>query len=476
MEQLNRGFLNKKEQIFYQDLETDFHIGFDLPEERVLQFGEGNFLRAFVDYFIDLLNEHKLFDGGIVLVQPIDKGLIDVINEQDGLYTVLLRGLEDGHEVIKKRIVTSVTRGIDPYRDFADFMAVATKPSIRFVVSNTTEAGITFVASDRITDTPPSSFPAKVTLMLHERFKHFHGHKDRGLIFIPCELIDNSGDRLREVVLQYAEDWGLSADFIKWVDSSNYFTNTLVDRIVTGHPATNDLDYEDKLLVTAETFNFFAIEASGWAAAELNAKLPFAKAGVNAIVTEDVTPYKARKVRILNGAHTMSVLAAYLAGKETVGEMVGDPLFAKYLKKGIYEEIIPTLDLDHADLVSFADSVQDRFANPYIKHMLLSIALNSVSKFRARVLPSILEYQKRKNALPDVLTFSFAALVEFYRGDKVADDAEIMEFFGKKPTVAEICARTDYWGLDLNTVDGFVGKVEGYLKVGVVESLKTLLD
>ena len=427
-----------------------------LPE-RVLQFGEGNFLRAFVDYFIDLLNGQDVFNGSIVVVQPIEHGLIDELNSQKGLYTVLLRGLENGKPVTEKRVVTSISRGIDPYRDYREFIELAGNADLRYIISNTTEAGIAFVESDKFDDEPQSSFPGKVTRLLYERYEKLgKGSADaKGFIFIPCELIDNSGDELKKAVLKYAEHWNLSKGFIDWVHSDNYFANTLVDRIVTGYPKDEavslfeEFEYEDNLLVTAENFNFFAIEAGGKWAEQLKRDMPFWQAGVNAIVTEDVTPYKQRKVRILNGAHTMSVLAAFLAGHETVGEMMSDPLFVKYLRQGIFNEIIPTLDFEMDNLKNFADSVFDRFANPHIKHYLLSIALNSVSKFRARVLPSILEYYKRKGRLPECLTLSFAALVKFYKSDDAKDDQEILDFM-KAATVTEICARVDYWGFDLN--------------------------
>jgi len=445
-------------------------------QERILQFGEGNFLRAFFDYFIDILNEQGLFSGSIVVVQPIKQGLVGVLEAQEGLYTVLLRGLENQVPVVKKRLVTGISRSIDPYADYQKYMAQAKSESLRFVVSNTTESGITFSETDKLTDEPPSSFPGKVTVLLYERFKFFNGDKTKGFIFIPCELIDNSGDKLLETVLQCAENWRLPEAFINWIKEANYFTNTLVDRIVTGYPKdeaeelNKDLGYEDKLLTTGEIFRFFAIEAKGAAAAELSQAFPFKKAGIDAVITDNVTPYKLRKVRILNGAHTMSVLAAFLSGKETVGEMMDDPLFKAYLRKGIFKEIIPTLDLEKADLESFAESVFDRFANPYIKHYLLNIALNSISKFKVRVLPSIIEYHERTGQLPEVLTLSFAALIAFYKTDKANDDAEILAFFkaaraenDAASLVQSVCGRSDYWGTDLNSLPGFAEKVTGFL-------------
>ena len=424
--------------------------------ERILQFGEGRFLRAFADYFIDVLNEKQLFDGKIVIVQPIEQGLVDIINEQKGRYTVLLRDMF----VQEKRLIKCVSRGINPYTDFENFIESAKSPDLQLVISNTTEAGIAFLETDKLTDCPPASFPAKVTIMLYERYKHFtdfelnHYNRqvgddtsnragddasnrvgddrsnrvgeDGGLIFIPCELIDASGDMLKEAVLKYVKHWGLDKDldFVNWIHEANYFANTLVDRIVTGYP--EDTESQDKLLVAAEPFHFFAIEAKGKAATKIKDILPFHKTDMNVIITDDVVPYKKRKVRILNGAHTMSVHAALLCGKETVGQMMEDPLFVSFLKQGVYEEIIPTLDLDLEDLKNFADSVLDRFRNPYIKHHLKEIAVNSKLKFETRILPSILEYHNRKNEWPEALTLAYASYMA-YGGDVLSDNAGLNE-------------------------------------------------
>ena len=452
--------------------------------EKILQFGEGNFLRAFFDVFVDELREKGLYDGGIVIVQPIAQGMAGHINAQQGCYTVVLRGLEDGVPVTSRRIVTSITRAINPYEDFDTYMETMKNPHLRYIVSNTTEAGIAYLETDKIDCRPPASFPGKVTALLFERYTYFGGDPSKGFIFIPCELIDNSGDQLKEIVLRQAANWQLPDEFITWVKESNYFANTLVDRIVTGYPRDEievfekELGYKDDILVTGEFFHLFVIEAPEAALREIEADMPFQKAGLNVVLTHDATPYKLRKVRILNGSHTMSVLAAHLAGKETVGEMMSDPLFVAYLRKGIYEEIIPTLSLGEEDLKSFAASVFDRFANPHIKHYLLSIALNSVSKFKARVLPAIFDYCEKTGRLPEVLTFSYAALLAFYRGDIAQDSAEVLAFFkagwgqvGEQPeqeAIAELvksaCAQDNFWGADLNQLPGFAEKVAGYLQ------------
>lgn len=478
-------------------------------KEKVLQFGEGNFLRAFIDYMIDELNSNNIFNGSIVVVQPIEEGLIDKLNEQDGLYTVIFRGLENGKKIVQKKVITSISRGINQYKNFEEYMESIKNPDIRVIVSNTTEAGITYHEGDKLSDTPPKSFPAKVTALLYERYKTFNGDLSKGFIFIPCELIDNNGSRLKEIVFQYAKEWQLEQEFLQWINNANYFTNTLVDKIVTGYPIdeaealTEELGYKDNLLNTAEIFHFFVIEGPK----ELSEELPFHKIGLNVVWTNDTTPYKSRKVRILNGAHTMSVFAAYIAGKNTVGEMMQDEVFIKYLKEGIYEEIIPTLDLEYNNLKNFADTLFDRFANPFIKHYLLSISLNSVSKYKTRVLPSILEYNKRKGYLPKVLTMSFASLIAFYKGYKiqdnaliclrngeeykVLDDMEVLQFFkdewkkcdnsydGIIKLVSNVCANNKFWGINLNEVPNFthqVGKsLYNIIINGIQEELENLV-
>ena len=489
MKQLNRALLASD-----FSFPKDVTIGQkDKLPEKILQFGEGNFLRAFVDSMFDELNANGLFGGSITVVQPIATGLVDILNEQDGLYTLFLRGLENGQEVCRKRIVTSVQEAVNPYDDFGSYFARAKNPALRFIVSNTTEAGIAYSAGDSLTDTPQKSFPGKVTAFLYTRFLHFAGDMSKGIVFIPCELIDYNGTNLQKIVLRYAEEWNLGADFIKWVNEACVFTNTLVDRIVTGYPRDEadalaaELGYTDKLLDTGEIFHFWVIEGPSW----LREELPFDKLGLNVVFTDNATPYKLRKVRILNGAHTCSVTAAYLSGHNTVGEMVADPMYKTYLEKALFEEVIPTLDLEYDNLKAFADAVFDRFANPFIKHMLLSITLNSVSKWKARVLPSVLEYAARKNALPTVLTFSFAALLAFDRGTsiedgaligdrkgeayKIMDDAANLELMqslwtkcdGSKAAVdalvKDICGRTDIWETDLNALNGFADSVSSYL-------------
>lgn len=430
--------------------------------ERVLQFGEGNFLRGFVDWMFDRLNKENDGDFGIVVVQPINVGpVVDFLNEQDGLYDLYLRGLLNGEKVEETRVVECITRGINPYTHNDDFMACALNPDLRYIVSNTTEAGIEYKPGQSADDFDNNTFPGRLTIFLKKRYDA----KLPGFLFLPCELIDKNGDALKECVLKYADDYGYGEDFKKWIEEDNVFTSTLVDRIVTGYPRDTAAEMEkeyghlDNVINTAEIFHLWVIEGDK----KYSEELPFDKLGMNVLWTDDVTPYKKRKVRILNGAHTMMVLAAHLAGLETVKEAMDDELVFSFMKKGIFDEIIPTLDLPKDELVQFANDVIERFQNPFIKHYLLSIALNSVSKYQVRVLPSVLEYIKENNKEPNCLVFSLAALIAFYRTDAANDNPDVMEFM-KTASVDDILAKTEYWGTDLSflkaSIDSYLAAID----------------
>ncbi|NLJ95793.1 MAG: tagaturonate reductase [Clostridiales bacterium] len=425
-------------------------------KETIIQFGEGGFLRSFADMFVHKMNEQGLYQGKVVVVQPIEKGLISVLNEQKGVYHQYLRGIEGGKVINECTKVTSISRGINPYTDYEEYLRLAHNPDMRIIISNTTEAGIEYLGVEKLEDQPPKSFPAKLTALLYERFKAKLG----GFIILSCELIDNNGDELKKCVLQYARLWELPQAFLTWVEEENHFCNTLVDRICTGYPKEEaeslwkELGEEDHLINTAEVFHLWVIEG------DFEEEFPLKKAGINVIWTKDVSPYKKRKVRILNGGHTSMVLAARLYGLSTVRECIDDVTVAAFLRKTIFEEIIPTLGNTDEDL-QFGNAVLERFANPFVKHQLLSIALNSVSKFKARVLPTILEYYDQNQVLPKCMTFSLAALIEFYRTEEANDGEEILEFMKNAP-VDEILKREDYWGIDLSFM---MNTVEHYLKV-----------
>ena len=408
--------------------------------ERVIQFGEGGFLRGFVDWMLQKVNESSDFNGNVVVVQPIEMGMCDMLSAQNCVYTHVIRGVEG----VDITVVDVISRCVKPYEDFNAYLALAENPDFRFVVSNTTESGIVFSDEDKITDAPPKTFPAKVTLLLKKRFDLGLG----GFIFLPCELIDRNGDNLKKCILKYAELWNLGAEFCEWVEKENVFTNTLVDRINTGFPRGEDLGlgYEDNMLNTSEFFHLWVIETEH----DLEAELPFASAGLNVIVTRDkLEMYRTRKVRILNGAHTSLVPYAMLEGFDTVKSCIDDERMCAHLRRCVFDEICPTLDLPHDELLAYANSVVERFGNPYIKHYLSAISLNSVSKFKVRVLPSILEYIKRYNKMPETLLFAFAKLIEFYKTDMPQDAPEVIEFM-KNHNTREILANVDFWGEDLS--------------------------
>ncbi len=440
---------------------------------KVLQFGEGNFLRGFVDWMIHRTNESGLFHGKVRVIQPIKNGMVDILNQQNGQYTLISRGIDKGEIVSHNEVITSIEKGVNPYTDFSDFLESADLPDLRFIISNTTEAGISYREGESLTDAPQISYPGKLTALLYRRFQTYSGAPDKGLLVVPCELIDRNGDKLKEIVFRLADEWNLGDSFKKWLENHNSFFNTLVDRIVTGYPRveietlSKELNYRDNLINTAEVFNLWVIEADKKYANEF----PLEEAGCNVIWTDDMTPYRTRKVRILNGIHTMTCLPAYLYGIETVGECLQDEVISGFISKGIYEEIIPSVDFDKQELVTFAENVMERFANPYIKHQLISISLNSVSKFKSRVLPTILDYIEKTNNAPEVLSFSLASLIHFYSGKndkgdihKVSDDSDILEKFtslwadhnsskiSDKDLVESVLTDTTFWGQDLNSI------------------------
>ncbi|MDE7340750.1 MAG: tagaturonate reductase [Lachnospiraceae bacterium] len=454
---------------------------------KVLQFGEGNFLRAFVDYMIDIANEKGEFDGDIVLVKPIEFGTLDRFHDQECQYTVQLRGRVDGEPKKINRIVTSVTDVVDAYGEYEKYADFAKLDTLRFIVSNTTEAGIVYDDTDKIELNPPKTYPGKLTKFLYERYKHFNGAQDKGLVMLPVELIDDNGIHLKECVLKFAELWKLEDEFVAWVNDACVFTSTLVDRIVTGYPRDEaeelckEFGYQDNLIVTGEPFALWVIES----AKDISDEFPLPKAGLPVIFTDNQKPYKQRKVRILNGAHTSFVLASYLCGNDIVLESMNDALILNFIKATIFDEVIPTLTLPKQELEEFAEAVLTRFNNPYVKHAHLSISLNSVSKWRARCMPSFLGYIEKEGKVPAHLAFSLAALMAFYTGTEIRDkalighrdgqeynimdDAAVLEFFaansGKEPAefVHAVLSNEDFWGQDLSALAGVEELIVSYL-------------
>lgn len=460
---------------------------------KVIQFGEGNFLRAFVDYAFQMLNKEVGFNAGIAVVQPIENGMVPMLNDQDGLYTLFTKGIKNGKEVEEKELITTIAKGIDPYTDYETYLSLAKIETIEFIVSNTTEAGISYVASDAFEMAPSSSFPAKLTRLLFERFTHFDGAEDKGLTIIPCELINHNSDTLKQIILEYISLWNLSEDFKYWLLSSCSFHNTLVDRIVPGYPHdqieayNTQLDYQDNLIVSAETFFLWVIEGDD----ELKKKLPFHKTALDVKIVEDIQPFRTRKVRILNGAHTAMVPFSILYGNETVKESVDESFTGSFIRSLVFDEIIPTLDMEKTELEFFANEVFDRFRNPFIKHQLASIALNSISKFKVRVLPSLLEYVKRTDSLPTHTVFTFACLIRFYKGtwyetilpindDKeiIAEMAAIWKSDSMKKIASHVLGKTTYWDEDLNKIKGLTEAIATSLqrieKYGIKEGFSKL--
>lgn len=445
---------------------------------KVLQFGEGNFLRAFADWIIDILNEKTDFNGSVQIIQPLPTGLAELINSQDGLFHVLLHGIQHGNPVREARLITSVKGVINPYTAFDDFIATAAEPEIKFIISNTTEAGIMFSPADAEKEKIASTYPGKLTQWLYKRYKVFHGSSSKGLILLPCELIERNGEMLKNAIQEYIKLWNLPWEFAFWINSHCTFCNTLVDRIVPGFPRESvkelqsELGFEDNLLVKAEPFHLWVIEGPDW----IKDVFPVRETELQIKFTNDLTPYRSRKVRILNGAHTSIVPVAYFKGLRTVQEVVEHPETAGILRKIIFDEIIPTLDLPTHELETFANDVLERFQNPYIRHELMSISLNSISKFKVRVLPSLLEYQRRMGKLPNELVNSLATLICFYRGEhngekiNLSDSPEVITLFKNawksefNGLAVHVLENKILWDQDLTEVPGLVEAVSEKLK------------
>ena len=443
---------------------------------KFLQFGQGNFMRGFFDWQVDLLNERSGLNAGVVVVRPRGGSGSPLLDVQDGLFTTVVRGLdESGAPVSEYRTISCVQREINPATMYGDYLALAQLPQLRFIVSNTTEAGIAVNDSDAFDDAPPSAFPAQLARLLFDRYTHFNGSADKGVVLLPCELIEQNGPALKAAVLHFARLWQLDAGFAAWIESACVFCSTLVDRIVTGFPdgeadaIAADLGYTDQFLVAAEYYYLFVIEGPAWLADELK----LAGANLNIQLVDDITPYKKRKVGILNGGHTALVPVALLAGLETVGQAVNDEQVGAFLADTLAQEIIPALPLPQDELQQFARDVLLRFRNPYIQHRLASIALNSWSKFAARIAPQLLRYVEVQGQLPQRLVLALAATMRLYRGDVIAlaDDAATLDWFKSawadvdsgKQSLAQLAqgwlANEKTWGRDMSAVPGLAQAV-----------------
>ncbi|MBP3952870.1 tagaturonate reductase [Bacillus suaedae] len=501
MEQLNQSIEKKNlpNHVTYEKLDS-------LPE-KVLQFGEGNFIRGFVDWMIHQMNKQGLFNGKVVAIQPTPHGkVVPKLNKQDGLYTVALRGFEDGQKVESNEIISSISRGINPYEDWDQVLSLAESKDIEFVFSNTTEAGLTYM-EEELSEKSPLSFPGKITAFLYRRFQVFGGDSKAGLVFIPCELVERNGEVLKELVLQYATDWKLASEFIEWVKEYNQFCNTLVDRIVTGFPKDkieqfNELlGYEDTLLTVGEPYHLFAIDGNE----DIARRLPFAQAGLN-VKWGDISPYREIKVRLLNGPHTMMFAVGFLSGVNTVQEVMNDKDLRILVEQGVFHEILPTVNMDDSETLSFVRSVFERFLNPFNKHYLVDIGMNAIYKFKSRLLPPLLAYHETNKQLPRAIVFSLAALIVYYRsserkgnllvGKRGEEDYEIRDNGEAilaclqawkiesetdeelKNVVTTILANKQLWDLDLNEITGLTDMVtydvQRVIRNGMKESVKEI--
>ncbi|OAS82064.1 MULTISPECIES: tagaturonate reductase [Metabacillus] len=481
-----------------QNLTKELVDNDQLYPEKVLQFGTGNFLRAFTDWQIHEMNKQNLFNGCVVVVQSTSNGTVDTINEQDGLYTLYLQGIKDQKPVSEHEVISSVSRGINLVNNYGEYLAMAKNPELRFIISNTTEAGITFQVEDQLHDRPQKSFPGKLTAFLYERFQVFKGDPSKGFIIFPCELIEENGKELKRIVLQYAHTWNLETEFIDWVVDANTFCNTLVDRIVPGFPKdtikekTEELGYIDKLVVVGEQFHLFVIEGPEFVKDEF----PAEKAGLNVHVVDDLSSYRLKKVKILNGAHTLMTPVAYLYGLNTVSEAVTTDIMKEYVEDTILNEILPTLSFSKEELTQFTEDVLNRFKNPFIHHYLSSIALNSISKFKARILPTLLDFVDQFGKLPKGIVFSLSALIYFYKGKRgteeidLVDDEVTLTLFKELwsncdesemkigDLVSNILADERLWGLNLNEIPNLTESVTRNVvtiaELGMTEALKQL--
>lgn len=441
---------------------------------KVMQFGEGNFLRAFVDWILQKMNNAKVFDGGVVVIQPMPFGRVENLKEQDGLYTLYLQGLQNGKAERVHEVIDVLEDYLNPFTDYAKYLDYAKSTDLEFIISNTTEAGIAFDPTDTDFSVTPKSYPGKLLAFLKARYDYFNGDLTKGLEIIPCELIDYNGDTLKHVLVELANNNKMDQKFIEWVTKANRFYNTLVDRIVPGYPRNEDkklwedLGYIDNNMVVGEIFHLWVIDGPKG----LEAKLPAPKAGLNVLFVDSIKPYKERKVKILNGSHTCLVPVSYLSGIDTVRETIEDQQLGKFVKEFIFDEVVPTINIPQDQMISYANSVLERYSNPFVRHELMSIALNSVTKYKTRILPTVLQNINDLKKMPKHALFSLAALMYFYRGKrgnediKLADDPWAIELFQKlwnefdgtkagcKKIVETVLGLEHHWELNLNTLPG----------------------
>lgn len=474
-----------------------------MTHKTILQFGEGNFLRAFVEWVVQQMNQKLDFNASVVIVKPRAGGSLETLRAQNCQYHVNLQGLIGGKTVNTIEQVSCISEALSPYEDYASFLALAALPDLRFIISNTTEAGITFDPACQQTDTPPSSYPAKLTQLLYHRFLAFNGDLTKGLIILPCELIFGNGHQLEQCVYQYINLWGYSQLFCNWVKQSCFFCTTLVDRIVPGYPKKDvealqaRLPKPDPLLVQAEPYHLWVIEtAKNLPLEQLAKEFPADKAGLNVVFTTDESPYHERKVALLNGPHTVLSPVAFLAGLNIVREACQHKVIGSFVRRVMYDELLPTLNLPEDELRRFADDVMERFCNPFVDHQLTSIMLNSFPKFQTRDLPGLKIYLQRRNQLPCGIILGLAAICIYYRGGQRSDgtpiqpndDPRILQLLanlwatGDTRKVAEgvLAAKDLIWKEDgdLNTIPGLTDllakSIKSILSNGMMHTVESL--
>lgn len=469
---------------------------FNKPERKIkiMQFGEGNFLRAFVEWIIQDLNDKGAIDAGVAVVQPMPFGRVKELAAQDGLYTLRLEGIDNGKNVKTSRVIDVIGDCIDPFTEYEKFLSYGESEDLQVIISNTTEAGIAVDPTDTDFSVCPKSYPGKLLALLKRRYDRFKGDKDKGLAIIPCELIDDNGDELYRCLTELAKINKMDGKFIEWLQNANHFTSTLVDRIVPGYPRNEieaiqkETGYIDNNVVKGEIFHLWVLKKE----AHVQKVFPADKTGLNVIFADDIHPYKQRKVKILNGSHTAMVPVAYLCGIDTVGEAVNDKTIGKYVHDFVFDEVNPTIDLPRDQMTAFANSVIERYKNPYIRHELMSIALNSTTKFRTRLLPTLEDYVRIKNALPKHLLFSFAALMTFYKGKRGNDDIALADdpaylakwkeiwagFDGDYKKLAEkALGWKEAWETDMNAVHPEItATVAKYLKAINEKGMRTAVE
>ena len=457
---------------------------FKKPERKVkiMQFGEGNFLRAFVEWILQDLNDKGAIDASVVVVQPMPFGRVEELAKQDGLYTLRLEGIDNGKNVKKSQVIDVVGDCINPFTHYEDFLKYGESEDLQVIISNTTEAGIAVDPADTDFSQCPVSYPGKLLALLKRRYDHFKGDMNRGLAIVPCELIDDNGDELYRCLTELAKINKMDEKFIKWMQTANHFTSTLVDRIVPGYPRNEIEDiqketgYIDNNVVKGEIFHLWVLKKEPL----VQKYLPADKTGLNVIFADDIHPYKQRKVKILNGSHTALVPVAYLCGIDTVGESMNDKTISKYVRDFVFDEVNPTIDLPQNEMTAFANSVIERYRNPYIRHELMSIALNSTTKFKTRLLPTLLDYVRIKGALPKHLLFSLAAIIEFHKGKRGNEDIALNDdpaylakwkslwagFDGDYEKLAKaVLGWKEAWDMDMNTIHPEItATVAKYLK------------